>query len=151
MGDSVTNETPERIVKTIEFANESLRQLEDTSDKEHYIDQFIRDKNNSLNDNGSIIHYPQNNEHELNPDNNDEYEDDISAQLIMKTSTLSSDESRHLYLSKKQNNHVYEQKTRQYHKQLNDHGESNNDNEDMASNSDLSYQLYYENVINDSI
>ena len=42
-------------------------------------------------------------------------------------------------------------KTIQYHKQLNDHGESNNENEDMASNSDLSDQLYYENVINDSI
>ena len=73
----------------IEFANESLSQLEDTSDEEHYIDQSNRDKNNSSNDNESIIHSPQNNEYELNPDNNDEYEDDISDQSIIKTSTLS--------------------------------------------------------------
>ena len=61
LGDSVTNDTPERIVKMIEFFNESLSQLEDTSDEEHYIDQSIRDKNNSSNDNESIIHSPQNN------------------------------------------------------------------------------------------
>jgi hypothetical protein len=54
LGDSVNNDTPERIFKMIEFTNESISQLEDTSDEEHYIDQSNRDKNNSSNDNYSF-------------------------------------------------------------------------------------------------
>ena len=70
----------------IEFANESLSHLENTSEEDISIQQSISNKNNSSDDNESFDHSPQNNEYELNPDNNDEYEYDISDQSQMKTS-----------------------------------------------------------------